>query len=72
MNWEQVTACSSIAGKRTAILHSIISGRFSGVTSMPHLFQLCMRSTMRHPILSRVPLVLGSLSERQPPAPLVE
>ena len=45
MNWEQVIACSSIAGKRTAILHPIISGRSNGATSMRHLSQLYMKST---------------------------
>lgn len=41
----QETVCSSTVGKRIAILHSIIFGRFSGVTSMHRLFRLCMRST---------------------------
>lgn len=31
--------------KRTVIRLPIISGRFSGVTSMPHPFRLCMRNT---------------------------
>ena len=45
ISWEQETACSSTAGKHTVIQLPTISGRFSGATSMRHLFQLYMRST---------------------------
>lgn len=39
------TVCLSTVGKRTAILHPIISGRSNGAISMHHPFRLCMRST---------------------------
>ena len=45
VDYELETACLSTAGKRTAILHPIISGRSNGATSMHHPFRLCMRST---------------------------